>query len=284
MELCQLEEIKRLLARHGFHFSKSMGQNFLIENWVPQETAEASGAAMGVGVLEIGPGIGALTKELATRAETVVAVELDQSLVPILGETLADFHNIKFIWGDILKLNLPALCAEQFAGMRPVVCANLPYNITSPAIAAFIDADCFEQITVMIQKEVALRICAEPGSSDYGAFTVFCKYHADSELLYEVPSTCFYPAPKVTSAVIRMKLRKTPLVAVENKEFFFRVVRAAFAQRRKTLLNAISAGLSIPKDEVRQIIIECGLSENIRGERLGIPEFALLAKKLKVVS
>lgn len=283
MDLCNLEEIKTLLKRHGFQFSKSMGQNFLIESWVPKETAGSSGAAAGVGVLEIGPGIGPLTKELAQLAEKVVSVELDRSLLPVLKETLSAYNNVEIVSGDILKVDIKALCEEKLSGLSLVACANLPYNITTPVITALIEAGCFSSITVMIQKEVALRICAKPGSSDYGAFSVFCQYHADCQILYDVEPTCFHPAPKVMSSVIRMDLRKEPPKEVSDPALFFRVVRASFAQRRKTLVNGLYAvfGSDYSKEEIMKILEECSLSKSIRGERLSIQEFAQVAKKFE---
>ena len=238
MDLCNINEIKALLARHGFRFSKSMGQNFLIESWVPQDIAESSGAKEGYGVLEIGPGIGPLTKELAKRANRVVSVELDQSLLPILKETMEPYPNSKIVSGDILKVDIPVLVQEKFQGLTPIVCANLPYNITSPVLTALIEAGCFHAITVMIQREVAQRICANPGTSEYGAFSVYCQYHTAPEILFDVPPECFLPAPKVTSSVLRMIPKEKP-VEVDDEAHFFRVVRAAFVQRRKTLLNSL---------------------------------------------
>ena len=240
MDLCDIQQIKALLSRHGFHFSKSMGQNFLVEDWVPRDIAEASGASPSCGVLEVGPGIGPLTQELSRRAGRVVSVELDRSLLPILSETMAGRENVEIVPGDILKTDLAALTAEKFPGLTPLACANLPYNITSPAITALIQAGVFAAITVMIQREVALRICARPGTPDYGAFSVFCQYHTAPELLFEVPPSCFIPAPKVTSAVLRMTPRPAP-AEVDDEAHFFRVVRAAFAQRRKTLANSLTS-------------------------------------------
>jgi len=282
LDLCNIDGIKALLRRHGFQFSKSMGQNFLIEAWVPAQTAGASGAGPGVAVLEIGPGIGPLTVKLAELAEQVVSVELDRSLLPVLKETLVDHSNVEIVPGDILKLDIRALCEEKYPKLSWVACANLPYNITTPVITALIEAGCFSSITVMIQKEVALRICAQPGTADYGAFSVFCQYHADCRLLYDVPPDCFYPAPRVMSSVIRMDLRKEPPVEVSNEEDFFHLVKVSFAQRRKTLLNGLYAafGSDYTKEELGEILEECALSKSIRGERLGIPEFAQLAKKL----
>ncbi|MDM8237968.1 16S rRNA (adenine(1518)-N(6)/adenine(1519)-N(6))-dimethyltransferase RsmA [Pseudoflavonifractor phocaeensis] len=282
MDLCNINDIKALLARHGFRFSKSMGQNFLIEDWVPRDIAEASGAAPGVGVIEVGPGIGPLTRELSLRADKVVSIELDRSLLPILAETLSDRPNAEIFPGDVLKTDLPGLVAEKLAGLSPIACANLPYNITTPAITALIEAGCFQSITVMIQREVARRICAAPGTGDYGAFSVYCQYHTKPEILFDVPPSCFIPAPKVTSSVLRM-VPQTPPAEVDDPKHFFRVVRAAFAQRRKTLLNSLSSSLGDGtfKEAIANAIAACGLPENIRGERLSISDFAALSKALR---
>lgn len=285
MDLCNSNDIKALLSRHGFRFSKSMGQNFLIQGWVPRDIADASGADQTCGVLEIGPGIGPLTVQLAQRAGRVAAIELDKSLLPILGETLSPYDNVTVIPGDAMKLDLAALAAEQFAGLTPLACANLPYNITTPVITALIEAGCFAAITVMIQREVAKRICAAPGTSDYGAFSLFCQYYTTPEYLFEVPPDCFLPAPKVTSAVIRMVPRTEPVQTLVSDKRFFQVVKAAFAQRRKTLLNCLSStfGDRLSKDQLRQAMADAGLPEGIRGERLGIPEFAALAHALQAL-
>ena len=280
MDLCDINQIKALLARHGFRFSKSMGQNFLIADWVPREIAKASGAHRDAGVLEIGPGIGCLTRELAGRAGKVVSVELDRSLLPILKETLAGRDNVEIIPGDILKLDIRQLVRNMpwFSGFA--ACANLPYNITTPAITALIEAKCFFAITVMIQKEVAQRICARPGSKDYGAFSVYCQYYTDPELLFEVPPDCFIPAPKVTSAVVRMVPRPAP-AEVDDPDHFFRVAKAAFALRRKTLLNSLAANLDSPREDILRAIEACGFPPDTRGERLSIPQFAQLSKALR---
>ena len=282
MDLCDMNQIKALLARHGFRFSKSMGQNFLIEDWVPYDIAYASGARAGCGVLEVGPGIGPLTSQLAKRADKVVSVELDKALLPILAETMGEYDNFELVPGDILKTNIPALVQEKFQGLTPLACANLPYNITSPAITALIEANCFQAITVMIQREVAQRICAKPGSADYGAFSVYCQYHTDPELLFEVPPTCFIPAPKVTSAVLRMIPKKKP-ECVDDEAHFFKVVKASFAQRRKQLINGLisSFGNKLSRDQLAQAIADCGLPADVRGERLGIEEFAALSKAIR---
>lgn len=280
MDLCNMSDIQALLARHGFHFSKSLGQNFLIEDWVPRDIAAASGAGSGVGVLEIGPGIGPLTVELAKRAGKVAAVELDKALLPILSETLSGCPNVTVIPGDVMKLDLPILVEEQFPGLSPMVCANLPYNITTPVLTLLLESGLFSAITVMIQKEVARRICAQPGSKDYGAFSVLCQYYAKTELLFEVPPQCFLPAPKVTSAVVRLTPCPPPQ-CVHDKDLFFRVVRGAFGLRRKTLLNALAVAFPLEKDTLRASIEAAGLAPDVRGERLSIPEFAALADELQ---
>ena len=282
MDLCDIREIKALLARHGFHFSKSMGQNFLIAGWVPQDIADAAGLDKSCAVLEIGPGIGPLTRQLSLRAGRVAAVELDASLLPILRETLADCPNVEVIPGDIMKLDVGATISGKLSEFTTVkACANLPYNITTPVLTKLLEAGCFQSITVMIQREVARRICAAPGHPDCGAFSLFCQYHAQCELLFEVPPDCFLPAPKVTSAVVRLTPHAAPPVAGDESAIFA-VVKAAFAQRRKTLLNALSAGYGsrFSKDQLRQIILDCGLPETVRGERLGLSQYAELARRL----
>ena len=285
MDLCNPKEIKALLGRHGFHFSKSKGQNFLIQSWVPQQAAEASGAAPGVGVLEIGPGIGPLTAQLAQRGEKVAAVELDATLLPILAETMVPYPNVEIVPGDILKLDLPAFCREHFPGLPVVVCANLPYNLTTPVITALLQSQCFQAVTVMIQREVAKRICAQPGTAEYGAFTLLCQYYAHCEVLFDVPPSCFLPAPKVTSSVIHMTVREAPPVPVGDPALFLRVVRGAFAQRRKTLINSLSSSLTdfVGKEEVTQALRACNLTETIRGERLTFADFAQLPEKLQEI-
>ncbi len=280
MNLCDINQIKSLLARHGFRFSKSMGQNFLIADWVPREIAKASRAHPDAGVLEIGPGIGCLTRELAGRAGKVVSVELDKALLPILEETLAGRDNVEIVPGDILKLDIRQMTRDMPWLSGFAACANLPYNITTPAITALIEAQCFFAITVMIQKEVAQRICAQPGTKDYGAFSVFCQYHTDPELLFEVPPDCFLPAPKVTSAVVRMVPRPVP-AEVDDPDHFFRVVKAAFALRRKTLLNSLAANLDRPREDILRALEACGVPPDTRGERLSIPQFAQLSKALR---
>ncbi len=282
MNLCDINDVKALLSRHGFRFSKSMGQNFLVEGWVPRDIAVSSGAGPGSGVLEIGPGIGPLTVELAQRAGKVTAIELDRALLPILEETLSGHSNVTVIPGDVMKLDLKALIDEQFPGLTPIVCANLPYNITTPVLTLLLESRLFNSITVMIQQEVAQRICAAPGSGDYGAFSILCQYHARTELLFEVPRECFLPAPRVTSAVVRLTPQPIP-ECVHDQALFFQTVRGAFGQRRKTLLNALSSVFPLSKDQLRACIETAGLPPSIRGERLSIPEFARLSDEIGII-
>jgi len=281
IDVCDIHVMKPLLAEHGFHFSKAKGQNFLIAPWVPERIAADSGVTGEVGVLEIGPGIGPLTQQLALRAGKVCAVELDERLKPILDMTVGEFENLQIIWGDVLKQDIPALVKEQFPGLRPMACANLPYYITSPILTALLEADCFEAVTVMVQKEVAVRIAAKPGSADYSAFTVFCQYYAEPELLFDVPAGCFLPQPKVTSAVVTLRVRKERPWQIDNEEIFFRTVKASFAMRRKKLSNGLASGFpQLGKSGAAEVITACGFSENVRGETLSIPEFAAIANEI----
>ena len=284
MELTNINEIKELLSRHGFRFSKSMGQNFLTAAWVPRDIADSAELDEGTGVLEVGPGIGCLTKQLSLRAGKVLSVELDNALRPILAETLSECENVEVIFGDVLKQNLPALVKEHFAGMRCAVCANLPYNVTSPLLTAFIEAECFETITVMIQREVARRICAAPGTADYGAFGIFVQWHMETELLFDVPPSCFIPQPKVTSSVIRLRRRAAHPAETTDEQFLFKVIRAAFNQRRKTLINAISSQIpGVTKEQAERAVTESGFDARIRGETLNIGKFATIADKLAAI-
>ena len=281
IDVCNTQVMKPLLEKHGFHFSKAKGQNFLTARWVPEGIAEQSGVDENTGVLEIGPGIGPLTQQLALRAGKVCAVELDRRLEPILQETVGEFSNLNILWGDILKQDIPALVKEQFGQLRPVACANLPYYITSPILSALLEARCFDAVTVMVQKEVAQRIAAKPGTADYSAFTVFCQFYAEPELLFDVPAHCFMPQPKVTSAVITLRVRKTHPWDIRDESLFFRTVRASFAMRRKTLHNGLAAGFpELGKAGAKEILSACGFGENVRGETLGIPEFAAIANEI----
>ncbi len=281
IDVCNTQIMKPLLEKHGFHFSKAKGQNFLTAQWVPEQIAEQSGVDSSVGVLEIGPGIGPLTQQLALRAGKVCAVELDRRLEPILKETVGEFNNLQILWGDILKQNIPELVQAQFGSLRPMACANLPYYITSPILSALLEAKCFEAVTVMVQKEVAQRIAARPGTADYSAFTVFCQFYAEPELLFDVPAHCFMPQPKVTSAVITLRVRKKLPWDILDEKLFFRVVRASFAMRRKTLHNGLAAGFpELGKSGAKDVLAACGLPENVRGETLSIPEFACIANEI----
>ena len=281
IDVCDIQVMKPLLAAHGFHFSKAKGQNFLTQKWVPEQIAEDSGVNESVGVLEIGPGIGPLTQQLCLRAAKVCAVELDERLKPILNMTVGEFSNLEIIWGDVLKQDIQALVAEKFADLRPMACANLPYYITSPILSALLEADCFEAVTVMVQKEVAQRIAAKPGSADYSAFTVFCQYYAEPELLFDVPAHCFLPQPKVISAVVTLRVRKERPWQIDDQDVFFRTVRASFAMRRKKLANGLASGFpQLGKGGAAEVIASCGLDANVRGETLGIPEFAAIANEI----
>ncbi len=279
MNLCDIETIRAVLGQHGFHFSKSLGQNFLTDESVPRRIAEMSGAAEAGNVVEVGPGMGCLTAELCRRAEQVVAVELDRALLPVLEETLAEFDNFEVVQGDVLTLDLAALCREKFGNGRAVACANLPYYITTPAITALLESRAFEQVTVMVQKEVAQRICAAPGTAAYSAFSIYVQYHAAAEILFDVPADCFVPRPKVDSAVLRLRPLKEPAVRTRDEKLFFSLVRAAFNMRRKTLVNALGPVLSssMGKEEITELVLSVGLDARVRGERLSLEDFARLA-------
>ena len=281
IDVTDIQIMKPLLSQQGFQFSKAKGQNFLTARWVPESIAEQAEVDETVGVLEIGPGIGPLTQQLALRAGKVCAVEVDRRLAPILKQTVGEFENLEIVWDDVLKLDVPALVAEKFPGLRPMACANLPYYITTPILTALLEAKCFERVTVMVQKEVAQRIAAQPGTAEYGAFSVFCQYYAQPELLFDVPPHCFMPQPKVTSAVVSLKVRKELPWDIQDEATFFRAVRASFAMRRKKLSNGLASGFpQLGKEGATQIIAACGFDENVRGETLGIPEFAQIANQI----
>ena len=281
VNVCDIQVMKPLLAEHGFHFSKAKGQNFLIASWVPESIARESGVDGTAGVLEIGPGIGPLTQQLCLNAGKVCAVEVDSRLKPILDITVGEFDNLEIIWNDVLKLDIPGLVKEKLGTLRPMACANLPYYITSPILTALLEAECFEAVTVMVQKEVAQRIAAKPGTADYSAFTVFCQYYAEPELLFDVPPHCFMPAPKVTSAVITLRTRKERPWEILDQDVLFRTVRASFAMRRKKLSNGLASGFpELGKQGAAEVIASCGFDENVRGETLSIPEFAAIANEI----
>lgn len=278
--LTDISVVRDVLSRHGFTFSKALGQNFLINPSVCPQMAECCGAD-GQGVLEIGPGVGVLTAELAKRARKVVSLELDKRLLPVLAETLADFDNVTIVNDDVLKVDLRALLEEHFAGMEVCVCANLPYYITSPVIMRLLEERLpFCSITVMVQKEAADRLCAPVGCREAGAVTVAVQYYARAEKLFSVSRGSFLPAPNVDSAAIRLQIRETPAVAVVDERKFFRMVKAAFGQRRKTALNAISAGMALQKADVASALERAGLLANIRAEQLSMEELAALCEAL----
>ena len=282
MKLYDLSVIRPLLEKHGFHFSKSMGQNFLIQEWVPKRILQVADIDKDFGVLEIGPGIGVLTQELCQAAAKVVSVELDRALLPVLDETLSEYGNVEIVNGDIMKISLPQILNEKLGGLPLAACANLPYNITTPVLRLLLESESFEQITVMIQKEVAQRICAKPGTSEYGAFTVFVEYYASPSICFDVPPDCFYPRPKVTSTVITLR-KKSRDIPQEDKEFLFSITRAAFSQRRKTLVNGLSSLFSgkLSKEQLQEVITGCGFAPLVRGETLSLDDFMRLSSALK---
>ena len=274
--------IKYLCSKYGFTFSKSMGQNFITDETVPMIMAQHS-CSDSEGVIEIGPGFGSLTAALSVNAEKVVAIELDKRLENVLNETLAGSTNVKFIWEDCLKVDLKKLLEEEFSGMNVSVAANLPYYITTPIIMALLESRLpFKRIDVMIQKEVAERLCAKPGSKDYGAVTVSTQYYSHPQILKHVPASSFIPAPKVDSAVISLEILPEPKVKPKDEKMFFALIKAAFSQRRKTLANALSSsGKFGDKETVLKVIKEAGFEETIRGERLSLEEFCLLSDKFR---
>ncbi len=279
--LSDISVIKNVLSRHGFTFSKALGQNFLVNPSVCPRMAESCGIDENTGVIEIGAGIGVLTKELSKRAKKVVSVELDTRLIPILSETLDGCLNTEVINADIMKINLHELIKEKFSGMKVVVCANLPYYITTPVITLLLESRLpIESITVMIQKEVADRLCCGCGSRDSGAVTACVDYYAQAKKLFDVSKGSFMPAPKVDSSVIRLDLRKTPPFEVEDEKKFFRVIKAAFAQRRKTVLNSVSSSLSLSKETVSFALESAGLEKTVRAEQMSLESFAALCKAL----
>ena len=281
MDLSDLDTIRTVLARNGFHFSRSLGQNFIVDPGVCPQMAELCGVSRTSGALEIGPGFGVLTRELSTRAAKVAAVELDKSLEPVLRETLAGCSNVRLVWGDVMKLDLSELIRTEFPGMDVAVCANLPYYITSPVVMRILEEKLpVSSLTVMVQKEAAERLCTAPGTRACGAVSVAIQYYSEPEILFDVPRSCFYPRPNVDSAVIRLVVRKEPPVSVQNERLFFSLVRAAFCQRRKTAVNSVSAGLGLPKAHVADAFARVGIPSAARAERLSMSDFAGLADAL----
>ena len=279
--LSNIGVIRDLLARHGFRFSKALGQNFLINPTVCPRMAEQGGAGPGVGVVEIGAGVGVLTAELARRADRVVCVEIDGRLLPVLAETLAGFQNVEIVNADVMKVDLRALIADRLAGLRVVVCANLPYYITSPIVMGLLEQRLpIESVTVMVQKEAAQRLCALPGTREAGAVSCAVRYYSEPKVLFPVSRGSFLPSPDVDSAVIRLDVRREPPVDPGDETTFFRVVRAAFSMRRKTLLNCLAAGLPLPKERAAALLERAGVPAGSRAEQLTLEQFAAVSRAL----
>lgn len=284
-ELSNINVVREILSRHGFHFSKALGQNFIVNPEVCPRIAYESGVDKDMCALEIGPGIGVLTKELAKRAKRVLAVEIDEALPPVLAETLAEFDNVTVLGADVLKIDVLKTAREHFGDTPFVVCANLPYYITSPILMKLLEEGCgAESITVMVQKEAAQRIAAKPGTRDCGALTAAIHYYSEPEKLFDVGKNSFVPAPKVDSSVIRLKIRKEPPVSVPDEKYFFKVIRASFGQRRKTLANSVSGGLGFTKDEILCALERCGLSPTSRAEELSLEDFAAFSAALAEIT
>lgn len=280
MDLTSPKVIKQIAEQFDFGFAKGLGQNFLLDPVVLDKIADA--ADIDEGVLEIGPGFGVLTKRLCETGKKVVSVEIDKRLIPVLDFTLSEFDNVKIIEKDILKTDINTLIDEEFGDKKISIAANLPYYITTPIITKLIEEKLpIKNIVVMVQKEVAERIVAMPGKKDYGAISVLCRYYTNPRIVTIVPKSSFYPAPKVDSAVLCMEVQDNPNVAVLDEKLFFRVVRGAFAQRRKTLLNCLSSAFSCPKDKLSEILLSVGIEPTIRGEKLGLSEFGKIADALK---
>ena len=280
--LCDINTVTALLKRHGFKFSKSLGQNFIVDDEICPAIAEALAADRKTAVLEIGPGIGVLTKELCRVAGKVVSVELDKRLFPVLEETLGDFGNFTLVEGDFMKLDLAGLIEKEFSGFEKIkVCANLPYYITSPVIMTLLESRLpIDEIVVMVQREAAQRLCAEAGTKECGAVSAAIQYYGNAEILFEVGRESFMPSPKVDSAVIRITPIADKGYGIDNEKAFFTLVKAAFSQRRKTAVNSVSATLGIPKDKVTEALRELSLDENIRAEKLTMEDFAGLTMRL----
>jgi 16S rRNA (adenine1518-N6/adenine1519-N6)-dimethyltransferase len=281
--LTNISVIKEILSKHGFNFSKGLGQNFLINPTVCPKIAELGNAQEGFGILEIGTGFGVLTCELAKRADKVVAVEIDKRLIPILGETLSEFDNVKIINEDVMKVDLHKTIQEEFQGLKVAVCANLPYYITSPIIMMLLESDLpLESITVMVQREAGQRLCAEVGTRDSGAITVAVNYYGTVKKLFDVNRGSFMPSPNVDSCVIQICPNRDNRLSKQDEEYFFKVVKGAFSQRRKTLTNTISSSMGIPKSEVANTLESLGISPSIRAENLTMSQFIEFSKALRL--
>ncbi|MBR4509108.1 MAG: 16S rRNA (adenine(1518)-N(6)/adenine(1519)-N(6))-dimethyltransferase RsmA [Ruminococcus sp.] len=282
MELTNIGTVREILGKHGFSFSKGLGQNFIINPDICPKIAEYGNAKSGFGILEVGTGIGVLTKELAKRADKVSAVEIDTRLLPILDETLKDFDNVKIYNEDVMKADLLGIIERDFAGLRAAVCANLPYYITSPVIMLLLESHLpIDSITVMVQKEAAQRLCAKVGTRDSGAITVGVNYYGTVRKLFDVSRGSFMPAPNVDSAVIRIDIDKEPRLTGEDEKFFFSVVKAGFSQRRKTMANSLASQLGADKETVYDVLREMGISESVRIEALSMEQLTGFAVKLR---
>ncbi len=281
MQLTNIGVIKDLFERHGFSFTKSLGQNFLINPSVCPRIAEEGGCKSGVCALEIGTGVGVLTQELAKRCDKVVAIEIDEGLRPILEETLAEYDNVEVVFADVMETDLKALLEEKFHGQETVVCANLPYYITSPVIMRVLEERLpVSALTVMVQKEAADRICAKPGTRDCGALSCGVSYYSDPKLLFKVNRGSFMPSPNVDSAVIRLDIKQDNGLNVTDEKTFFRIVRTAFSQRRKQIINPLSGEFGIAKAQLSEMFTECGIKPTARAEELTLADFARLCERL----
>lgn len=282
MNLCSPSVVRRLMEEEGITFRKDFGQNFLIDPSVPERIAASCADRSDLLVLEIGPGIGCLTQQLAENFDRVLAVEIDRGLIPVLGKTLAEYDNVRVVNADVMEVDLPALIAEEAGGREVAVCANLPYYITTPILMRLLECGArFSSITVMVQNEVASRLAAKPGSSDYGAITAVLGYYGTVKKLFTVSPGCFMPAPKVSSAVIRIDLYQEKPYQPKDEAFFLRLVRAAFGMRRKTLVNALGAlGEGYSKEMLNESVVACGFSATVRGERLSTADFVRLSDYL----
>jgi 16S rRNA (adenine1518-N6/adenine1519-N6)-dimethyltransferase len=281
--LTNISVVKDILTRHGFNFSKGLGQNFLINPTVCPKIAELGNAQEGYGIIEIGTGFGVLTCELAKRANKVVAIEIDTRLMPILEETLAEFSNIKIINEDVMKVDLNRLIQEEFEGLKVSVCANLPYYITSPILMMLLESNLpIDSITVMVQKEAGQRLCAKVGTRDTGAITVAVNYYGTVTKLFDVNRGSFMPSPNVDSCVIRIDVDQNRRLPKEDEEYFFRVVKGAFSQRRKTLTNTISSSMNIPKPDITKVLESLGISPTVRAENLTMQQFIEFSKALRL--
>lgn len=280
--LTDINTIKRVMSRHGVTFSKALGQNFIIDPDVCPMIVEKSGITEEDGVLEIGPGVGVLTQEIAKKAKKVVSLELDTRLIPVLGDTLEDFPNVEVINADVMKTDLERIFEESFKDCRNIhVIANLPYYITSPIIMMLLESRLpLTAITVMVQKEAGERLCAEVGSRDAGAVSVAVNYYSVAEELFYVPRESFMPSPNVDSEVIKLTVREKPEFTPSDEKYFFRVVKAAFSQRRKTAANGLSSGLGMAKDKIFSALTSAGLETNVRAEKLTMEQLYILSEEL----